>query len=780
VSRELVEVPPVNLDARVVYLPVRHHSPACAWYVQQVIETLRPDAVLVEGPRDALQLLPFLADERTRPPVAIYTTYREQRPDEPPRHHAAYYPLCAYSPEWVAVRSASAVGAKVRFIDLAYPEMVRAGRSDDKRASSLQSEAHLRHSAFLQAAAERTGTRDPDDLWDHLFEANYRQRTPQDFFHGVLAYCACARAGEGESALAAEGSHAREACMAAAVAEAEGRVVVVTGGIHAVALPTTEPQTPKALELGPGEQSGVTLMRYRFDQLDHLNGYASGMPLPELYQRLWDGAGADDILVRLARELRAAGAEPSPAETITAVVQMKQLARLRGHHLPTREDLLDAVRSCFIKGSADIEGIQVMARVRRFLAGDRRGEVPVDAGRPPLVLDFEHEAESLRLQLDGSQERELVLDLYRSARHRRTSRLLHSVALLEVRFAQRVRGPDFVRGSDLERIQEVWRYQWHPGTESGLIEASRWGGTVKEATTACLIQRFSQAEAQDGRADVAAALVSEAARCGLHSRLAELVARTGTLIQADPSFTSVAHAAERLVLADRSCEPLELHGDADLLMAAGQAWQRATFLLPLLADCPEEDEAEAIEALRTWRQVCEALGEAAATREQRATALEQLTSHHYGNPACAGAAAGLLHGDGLWDDDDITRATCGRLLGTADPVRGARFLAGLLHTARSCCWQAGGLLGGLDQVLSSCDEDVFVLMLPHLRLAFADLTPRETDRVARLVAGLAGRPGWHPDSAAAVTSGELLVAREVERLLQSRLERDGLEDFLDG
>jgi hypothetical protein len=45
--------------------------------VQQVVEALRPDAVLVEGPRDAQHLLPFLADDRTRSPVADYTTYRE-------------------------------------------------------------------------------------------------------------------------------------------------------------------------------------------------------------------------------------------------------------------------------------------------------------------------------------------------------------------------------------------------------------------------------------------------------------------------------------------------------------------------------------------------------------------------------------------------------------------------------------------------------------------------------------------------------------------------------
>ncbi len=62
--------PPVDLTARIVYFPVRHHSPACAWHVGRLIQELRPASVLIEGPRDATSLLPLLAHEETRMPVA--------------------------------------------------------------------------------------------------------------------------------------------------------------------------------------------------------------------------------------------------------------------------------------------------------------------------------------------------------------------------------------------------------------------------------------------------------------------------------------------------------------------------------------------------------------------------------------------------------------------------------------------------------------------------------------------------------------------------------------
>src|SRR5687768_9958388 len=83
-----------DLSARVVYFPVRHHSPACAWHVERLIRELKPDAVLIEGPRDASGIIPLLTHEKTKFPVAIYTTYVERIDGAPPARHAAYYPLC--------------------------------------------------------------------------------------------------------------------------------------------------------------------------------------------------------------------------------------------------------------------------------------------------------------------------------------------------------------------------------------------------------------------------------------------------------------------------------------------------------------------------------------------------------------------------------------------------------------------------------------------------------------------------------------------------------------
>src|SRR5262249_30340695 len=185
----------------------------------------------------------------------------------------------------------------------------------------------------------------------------------------------------------------------AAIAEEPGRVIVVTGGFHSVALPQTEPALPKPLKVAP-EDHQVVLMRYSFEQLDRLNGYASGMPAPEFYQRMWDSQDVAHLLVETARLCRNKNLGVSTADAIAATSHAQPLAAMRGHTLVSREDVLDGVRSVFIKGADDAEGVPVLAIARKLLAGDRVGNVPAEAGLPPIVHDFRNSATQLRLKLD--------------------------------------------------------------------------------------------------------------------------------------------------------------------------------------------------------------------------------------------------------------------------------------------------------------------------------------------------------------------------------------------
>ena len=65
------------LGQALYWFPVRHHSPAVARHVEAAILARRPKLVFLEGPSEANSPVPYLVDSQTKPPVAIYSSYRD-------------------------------------------------------------------------------------------------------------------------------------------------------------------------------------------------------------------------------------------------------------------------------------------------------------------------------------------------------------------------------------------------------------------------------------------------------------------------------------------------------------------------------------------------------------------------------------------------------------------------------------------------------------------------------------------------------------------------------
>ena len=820
-----------------IFFPVRHHSPACAWHVARIIASRRPCAVLIEGPRDATPLIADLAGMQTCAPVAIYTTFidkanalqRDKHDAANPARFAAYYPLADFSPELVAARAAVAAGIAVRFIDLTFPELILAEQHDPASPDaatkpnlrSLFDEYALRHSKLLQALCERTGARDIDDLWDHLFETDFTTVSDDEFIRRVETYCGLARADYTPDMLSVEGNTAREAAMASEIVAAQEEfaaqsapILVVTGGFHTPGLRELLANSPK--RKAPRKHGGDTqvfLLRYGFAQLDRLNGYASGMPSPEFYQRTWDSlaastpedTGANDrvaaqIIVELGRRARDKGYGISTADEIAALAQARALATYRGHSRLTREDMLDGIRPAFVKGAMDAEGALVMNLAREFLAGDRIGELPPGVAIAPLVADFRAQAVRHRLDLDTLNPREVSLDLMRdrSVSHRQLSRMFFRLAYLTVPFATHVAGPDYVNGRDLARVQEVWRYRWSPDTESALVTASVYGATLEEASAAKLQADRLAASQGARRADAAAGLLLHACRMGLHRFAPDLLAHTVGLIAEDSVFVSLVQTAEQLVLLHLSREPLEAHDLSGVLDAAVAAYRRACYLLPALAGVTEADaEGGVIDAMNALTQVALSLGQsgdataaAEPLHQLRRTGLRALLDDVAANAAVSGAAAGGLFADGDVSSEELVRLVTGRMEfaiealdgaatgGKPQPRSGPAFLRGLLRVNRSCVWQAPELLAELNRIVVGWPMDAFVRVLPDLRLAFADLTAREADMVARRVAALTGARVTPSLVIRDADERDLILGAQLDQRITELMAGDGLGDWL--
>src|SRR5947207_717651 len=158
-------------------LGIRHHGPGSARSVEAELERLQPDTVLIEGPADASSIIPLAAAEDMRPPIALLV----YSPDEP--RVATFYPLAAFSPEWVAMRWALARGVPVRFIDLPAGTQFAIAKADAERQSAEATEAtetagspesvpavEVLRSDPLNELARAAGDEDGERFWDRLVE----------------------------------------------------------------------------------------------------------------------------------------------------------------------------------------------------------------------------------------------------------------------------------------------------------------------------------------------------------------------------------------------------------------------------------------------------------------------------------------------------------------------------------------------------------------------------------------------------------------------------------
>jgi hypothetical protein len=88
------------------------------------------------------------------------------------------------------------------------------------------------------------------------------------------------------------------------------------------------------------------------------------------------------------------------------------------------------------------------------------------------------------------------------------------------------------------------------------------------------------------------------------------------------------------------------------------------------------------------------------------------------------------------------------------------------------------LVEAVEKLLQAWNDDEFIQRIPHLRMAFADLTPREADQVAGVVASLHGGEKLavlhHPD----ISESDALAAARVNAVVKKALEEDGLASWL--
>ncbi|MEO0463177.1 MAG: DUF5682 family protein [Pseudomonadota bacterium] len=789
------QAPALHDAARDTYVvPIRHHSPACSAHLERLLAEVQPAAVLVEGPCDFDPLIALLNDELTQPPVAIVSIRKgggggDGETGE--RRATSYFPFCEHSPEFIALRYGAKAGVETRFIDL--PSAARAWSREEVEIPSLMSdEAAFDSGDFVRALAAEMGCRDGNEVWDQLFEARISGADWRGFFAEVGQYCACIRAATAPALIEADGTLEREVQMRALItqtrARVDGPIVVLVGGFHAPALADGPQKGDKPIAAKAKDEPGY-LVRYGNRQLDALQGYNAGLPMPGFYQRWWDWyadtPGEADpaewthaIIGGFAEHLREEGRAPPFPVILAAVEQAQRLAQLRGRDLPFRDDILDAVRSTFVKDEVPRHGARILTELTAWLTGTVIGDVPASAGSPPLVQAVRAEARRLRFQIDDGEIRTRNLDIYRKPAHREASRFCHALDLLSAGFATRTAGPDFRNDVGLDRLFEVWSVNYSPMVEARLVEIAHTGDTVRSALAFEIERRIAALEEQGlGRNALAAIdLFATACRAGIGERAGAILAAVEAEVIEDADITCVIAALADIVLLRRGHEVLGITDTDPLDRLVATTWRRVLALLPELAALPADQAQPILRALADLRGTMEIAATAgfAFDKAPFEAALERLAAAEL-VPQIDGAVMAFALLDGRADGAALHTRLTGELAGAyVNPTERLAFLGGIIAIAPELLWTLPEVVEALDRVVSDTDEEQFIELMPMLRLALMPLDPRDVDRLSGMVAERLGIARDALNAVVEISEGDALANLELDRMLSRKLETEGL------
>ncbi|MEL6346834.1 MAG: DUF5682 family protein, partial [Myxococcota bacterium] len=736
------------LDGEVVLAGVRHHSPACAQAVDALIADLCPTQVLIEGPHHFMDMA-SLQDPDLCAPVALFSYVAYPAAVGPPgiagrQRLAGWYPMCDYSPELVAVQAAGKRGIPVAFCDLGLHERLSVQQGLAGRLSGAERdlfEAPVVLNVFQQRVMERIGARDEDDLWDLLFEANPRSHAI--FLRDIAAYGAALRAASPPASIQTSGDTAREAFMAdaarKALAQNGGPVVLVCGAFHLVGIAHALREDIPPPEIQPPPKNtlrGVHLVPYTFQRMRRLT-YAAGVPQPAWYQAAWEDLRASKapthpawlrMLFEAARYARERGeVAVSTAELEGAAEMARRLAGFRGHRTPSRTDVLDAAGAAWVKGARDGGHGRVLTLIDAAFSGQRSGRVGPQSGDPALVQDVDRQLKDLSLTAPSGRTRDVKLRPVRAQRDRMRSRALSRLAYLDVAYAALVRGPDLVRGTNLDRVEQQWTIGWTTESRSTLFERASYGATLEDAAAERLREQLSRSPP---RADAAVKHLIEACAMGLQPLLQPLLSMIADRIEADNQLASALRSMHGLVLLYRYRDALDAVGLDPLEGLIRRNGERALLLLSTLPDTPAEREGEAIEGLTALEHAAAILGELVDAAAFYA-ALEQIRPRLLAVPGVAGAADGVL-----WRAERLPLLRLQaeiRARFAEDPESPGRYLGGLLALVRRAYLDNTRLIVAVGEGVASLEESDFRQALPRLRREHAALTPSETSRLSHRV-----------------------------------------------
>lgn len=732
-----------NMNNNVIYYPVRHHSPACSFHLKNVMEIYNPDLVLIEGASDADSLIPYLASDETIPPVCIYYSYDDKKGlvNENKEKYRAYYPFLEYSPEFLAIKQAYENKTDVHFIDIPYSSMLVNGQNKKLKFDFGQDDYENEYN-YTQTIAENCGCRSFSEFWESRFETSVMYKNTKEFVKSVTAlgfYMRnCGHKDEQEIIINAQ----REKYMHDNIEkyrESYNKILVVAGAYHIAGLISPETKLKKLKNPDLSAKS-LYLMPYTFMEMDSKSGYGAGIPFPAFYQKIWekltdkkyDKFNAYDntvleYIVKTARYTRTKQPVSVPDE-INAFSMAKSLAMLRDKSSAGVYELIDGVRSTFVKGDINTETVFELDFLFRQLTGTATGKISSDIDIiPPVVQDFHRLCRKFRIKTNTIAYQDIILETVKKQAHYEKSCFLHKMKFLNTEFCRMISGADLVNGRDRNLIREQWRCRYGSNVETALTDLSVYGDTVSQICTTIINKQFSDGlmSSQLGK------LLVQAYVMGMNEICEDNESKIKIVISSDSDFISICSFISRI----KSLLVMDKLRNGNISQSIMEyleyAYSKSSLLIEKNKNCDDDKTDDICKGIKLLYSISLEYP-AECDSGILADELEKIYADLECNSCIYGVCSAVLFKTGRISPDEY-KDTVNSYLETADGDESAMFLSGIFMAGRDIVFTDKRLLAQIDRIISLMDNETFIKILPNLRYAFTNFTPAETERISGII-----------------------------------------------
>ena len=777
------------IKENIKFFPVRHHSPACAFHLKKIIDEFKPETILIEGPSDANFLMEYMIDENTIAPFCIYSSYIDKSKEK----CRSYYPFLDYSPEFVAIKKSNELKINCSFIDMPFGYIIENSENNkNKKTISIYDKDNNKFNVndYTSRLTKKAGLRSFAELWERDFEINGILKNSEDFTKSVFALGYYMRLIENEDIETKNREYFMAKNIKECIDKKINKILVITGSFHVNGIidklkdfENIEREFNKLKNYNIQNSSNY-LIPYSFEEADQRKGYIAGIEYPAFYNNIWKKLNenfTNNAYTETVKSfiVKAAGINRdyyniNIPDCINAYYMAINLAKLRGKNNAGGYELIDAVKSAFVKGKISLENTGNIELMMKLLSGIANGKVSSKSIVPPVVLDFRNLCKTHRIRIDKTETTESILDIIKDKNHFEKSKFFHKMRFLDIGFCKLIKGPDYIEKIDKNLAREIWKYKYNSQVEALLIDKSVYGTNVEELCLNFIKDKLKSKL----NAEEISKLIIESAVMGLYNFLIDNYNEIENIILSDNDFISLCNALDNFsyliniekINGNINEDRENIFSNVDIISKI-KSLSKLGFILAAqnMESIKNLDEENALKYSIYIKNlfIYTLENENLDCKEIFYGSIDSMIQNTFGSSHIFAVCLSIKYKSGKIDAKEFA-SIISNFLETAETESIAYFLNGIFLIARDILFINSDLINEIDEAIKNIEENKFIKILPNLRFAFTNLTPTETERLSLIIAKLYKTKESNTES---ISEEEIQRAKIIDRKIEEGMRK---------